>query len=279
MAPAFGADDYAAGQRHGLAFLQPVDGRGRFPADMPLVGGMFVKDADPIIIDELKRRGVLWKTQKFEHSVSALLALRDAAAVLRALVVVRAHDRLQGRHAVAQRARELASAGSRERAVRRVAHEQHRLGDLARSLLGHAAPDLGQRRRIRTSSSRSAATPSSPSESASRFAADFDPHKPFIDHYTWPAHVGATARCVAFPKSSIRGSIPARCRSRSGTIRSRTARCFERHLSGGLHRRRRRSDARLVLLAARDRDRSRRRAAAQHARDGGVGRPYQRLSS
>ncbi len=68
MAPAFGADDYAAGIRNGLAFLQPVDLRGEFPAQMPLVGGKFVKDADPIILDELKRRGVLWKTTTFEHS-------------------------------------------------------------------------------------------------------------------------------------------------------------------------------------------------------------------
>ncbi|HEX4936277.1 MAG TPA: class I tRNA ligase family protein, partial [Gemmatimonadaceae bacterium] len=68
MAPAFGADDYAAGQRHGLAFLQPVDGRGEFPADMPLVGGKFVKDADPLIVEELQRRGVLFRAQKFLHS-------------------------------------------------------------------------------------------------------------------------------------------------------------------------------------------------------------------
>ncbi len=68
MAPAFGADDYAAGQRHGLAFLQPVNLRGEFPADMPLVGGMFVKKADPVIIEELRRRGVLWKAGTVEHS-------------------------------------------------------------------------------------------------------------------------------------------------------------------------------------------------------------------
>jgi len=68
MAPAFGADDYAAGQRHGLAFLQPVDARGEFPASMPLVGGMFVKKADALIIEELKRRGVLWKSELVEHS-------------------------------------------------------------------------------------------------------------------------------------------------------------------------------------------------------------------
>ncbi|HEY7895485.1 MAG TPA: isoleucine--tRNA ligase [Gemmatimonadaceae bacterium] len=68
MAPAFGADDYAAGQRHGLAFLQPVNLRGEFPADLPLVGGMFVKKADPVIIEELRRRGVLWKAATVEHA-------------------------------------------------------------------------------------------------------------------------------------------------------------------------------------------------------------------
>ena len=68
MAPAFGADDYAAGKRNGLAFLQPVNLRGEFPSEMPLVGGKFVKDADAIILDELKRRGSLWKSTLHEHS-------------------------------------------------------------------------------------------------------------------------------------------------------------------------------------------------------------------
>jgi isoleucyl-tRNA synthetase len=68
MAPAFGADDYAAGQRHKLAFLQPVTGRGEFAAEVPVVGGVFVKDADAKIIDELRARGVLWKAGKLEHA-------------------------------------------------------------------------------------------------------------------------------------------------------------------------------------------------------------------
>ena len=68
MAPAFGADDYAAGQRHGLAFLQPVTARGEFADGIPLVAGRFVKDADPLIVEELERRGVLWKAQKFMHA-------------------------------------------------------------------------------------------------------------------------------------------------------------------------------------------------------------------
>ncbi len=68
LAPAFGADDYQAGQQYDLAFLQPVNARGEFPADLPLVGGQFVKAADPLIIEELKRRGVLFKDGRFTHS-------------------------------------------------------------------------------------------------------------------------------------------------------------------------------------------------------------------
>jgi len=68
LSPAFGADDYAAGQRHGLAFLQPVNARGEFPADLPVGGGLFVKAADPLLIEELKRRGVLWKAGKITHA-------------------------------------------------------------------------------------------------------------------------------------------------------------------------------------------------------------------
>jgi isoleucyl-tRNA synthetase len=68
MSPAFGADDYAAGQRHNLAFLNPVGARGEFPASMPIVGGLFVKDADALLIEELKRRGVLWKAGRLIHS-------------------------------------------------------------------------------------------------------------------------------------------------------------------------------------------------------------------
>jgi isoleucyl-tRNA synthetase len=68
MSPAFGADDYQAGLRHNLAFLQPVDARGRFPTSMPIVGGEFFKDADPLLIEELQRRGVLFKAGRMTHS-------------------------------------------------------------------------------------------------------------------------------------------------------------------------------------------------------------------
>ena len=68
MAPAFGADDYAAGQRHGLAFLQPVDSQGRFPDWMPEVGGRFVKDADAALIEYMKGNGTHFRSGVMLHS-------------------------------------------------------------------------------------------------------------------------------------------------------------------------------------------------------------------
>jgi isoleucyl-tRNA synthetase len=68
LAPAFGADDYAAGVRYGLAFLQPVTSRGEFAAFVPVVGGRFVKEADGAIIEELRARGQLWSGGRIAHA-------------------------------------------------------------------------------------------------------------------------------------------------------------------------------------------------------------------
>ncbi len=68
MAPAFGADDYAAGQRHGLPMLNPLDEAGRFLPGLPLVGGMFVKDADPLLVDRLREQGRLFHVGTAVHS-------------------------------------------------------------------------------------------------------------------------------------------------------------------------------------------------------------------
>jgi len=68
MAPAFGSDDYAAGQRHGLPMLNPLDAAGQFVDAVELVGGMFVKDADPLLVEELERVGNLFKFGRHTHS-------------------------------------------------------------------------------------------------------------------------------------------------------------------------------------------------------------------
>jgi len=68
MAPAFGADDYAAGLRHDLPLLRPVDDAGRFDGDIPIVGGMFVKDADPLLVEELRKQNLLYRHTLETHS-------------------------------------------------------------------------------------------------------------------------------------------------------------------------------------------------------------------
>ena len=68
MAPAFGADDFAAGERHGFPLLRPVDDRGCFEESIPIVGGQFVKEADAALVEALRERGRLFRIDEMEHS-------------------------------------------------------------------------------------------------------------------------------------------------------------------------------------------------------------------
>jgi isoleucyl-tRNA synthetase len=68
MAPAFGADDYSVGQKYGLPILQAVETNGRFKSEVTDWAGMFIKDADPLIIRNLKERGRLFRKEKYPHS-------------------------------------------------------------------------------------------------------------------------------------------------------------------------------------------------------------------
>lgn len=68
IAPYFGEDDANVGKKYDLPFLQMVDDRGRFIKGIDKLFGMFVKDADKVIIDDLKERGLLFKELMYEHS-------------------------------------------------------------------------------------------------------------------------------------------------------------------------------------------------------------------
>ena len=67
IASAFGEDDYRLGQEVGLPFVQPVDLEGRFTELFPKLEGEFVKDADPKIVDDLTERGILYRSEAYEH--------------------------------------------------------------------------------------------------------------------------------------------------------------------------------------------------------------------
>ncbi|MDR1440522.1 MAG: isoleucine--tRNA ligase [Clostridiales bacterium] len=67
-APAFGEDDARVGRENGLPFVQLVDGQGLFVDAVTPWKDMFVKDADPLIIEDLERRGLLFRALDHTHS-------------------------------------------------------------------------------------------------------------------------------------------------------------------------------------------------------------------
>jgi len=67
-APAFGEDDARVGKANDLPFVQLVDERGCFVDCVTPWAGMFVKDADPLILKDMKMSGKLFKALDYEHN-------------------------------------------------------------------------------------------------------------------------------------------------------------------------------------------------------------------
>jgi isoleucyl-tRNA synthetase len=68
QAPAFGADDLAVCRSYGLPVVNPIAPDGHFLPEVPVVAGMFFKDADKPLVKELKASGALYKHQQYEHT-------------------------------------------------------------------------------------------------------------------------------------------------------------------------------------------------------------------
>ena len=66
IAPAFGEDDAQVCRKYDMPFVQFVDGKGNMTQETPY-GGLFVKDADPVILKDLDHEGKLFDAPKFEH--------------------------------------------------------------------------------------------------------------------------------------------------------------------------------------------------------------------
>jgi len=67
-APAFGEDDSVIGKQYGLPVMNPVLEDGTFSEEITDFAGLFVKDADSKIMDNLKERGLLFKKGVYTHT-------------------------------------------------------------------------------------------------------------------------------------------------------------------------------------------------------------------
>ena len=68
MAPAFGAEDMDAALEFDLPILQTVAEDGTFIPEVRPWSGKFVKDADPLITEDLATRGLLYRVETYTHT-------------------------------------------------------------------------------------------------------------------------------------------------------------------------------------------------------------------
>ncbi|MEE4638479.1 MAG: isoleucine--tRNA ligase [Wenzhouxiangella sp.] len=67
-APGHGQEDFEVGRHYDLEVYNPVDGRGVFVEDTPVVAGQFVWAANDVLVEHMQATGSLLAAEKFEHS-------------------------------------------------------------------------------------------------------------------------------------------------------------------------------------------------------------------
>lgn len=67
IAPGCGAEDFELGKERGLPAIAPIDENGDYIEGFGWLTGKHVKEVKPLIIKDLKERGILFKTGKITH--------------------------------------------------------------------------------------------------------------------------------------------------------------------------------------------------------------------
>jgi isoleucyl-tRNA synthetase len=183
IAPAFGPEDLAIGRAQGWPIFKPVDDAGMFNDLAPeFVRGLFVKDADPAIVEDLRERGLLLREGTIEHSypfcwrcATPLLYYARSTWYVRTTAV---KERLLGVNETVNWFPEHIKHGRYgdwlENNVDWAVGRERYWGTplpLWRCGAGHVTP-IGSLREL--------------GEMAGRDVSDIDPHRPFIDEVTFP---------------------------------------------------------------------------------------------
>ncbi len=69
-APAFGEEDFRAAGAHALPVVLTVDEYGNQKPEVPLVGGVFYLDSNPAVVEDLRGRGLLYRSETVVHTVA-----------------------------------------------------------------------------------------------------------------------------------------------------------------------------------------------------------------
>ena len=179
----------------GSTSINPVRLDGTYDERIGPYAGRWVKDADADLIEDLRARGRLLRAERYLHAYphcwrcgTPLLYYAKPSWYIRT-------SQLRDRLLAANETVDWHPRAHQARALRPLAGEQRRLGDLARALLGHAAAGLALRERPRRVHRlvRRAGASARARRSRTRTG-------PTSTTPTWAVRASAASRCGACPR-------------------------------------------------------------------------------